>query len=134
MNAAEVPLLAQEQVGDHVEVVAQRQVLEHGGDAEGLGLGGTRTRHLAAVEGDVAAVGLVDPGDHLDQRGLAGAVVAHERHHLTGPDVQVDVGERLDGAESLVDAGQGEDTLPDRRGGARWGRHQVMPAASHAVA
>ena len=45
---------------------------------------GPPTWTCASVERDVAGVGLVDPGDHLDQRGLAGAVVADERHHLAG--------------------------------------------------
>ena len=38
-RAAAVELAAEEQVGDDVEVVAQREVLEHGRDAEPLGLG-----------------------------------------------------------------------------------------------
>ena len=51
-------LPAEEQVADDVEVVAQREVLEHGGDAEVLGLGGARDADRPAVEGDVPVVGL----------------------------------------------------------------------------
>ena len=44
MNRSERLLLSEEQVGDDVEVVAQREVLEHRGDAEGLGLGRAAAR------------------------------------------------------------------------------------------
>ena len=39
-----VPFLAEEEVRDDVEVVAQRQVLEDRGDPERLGLGGAARR------------------------------------------------------------------------------------------
>ena len=71
---------------------------------------------LAPGEDDVALVGLVDARDHLDEGGLAGTVVAHERDHLTGTHVEMDVRQRLHGTEPLGDAGQGEDDLvPGRR-------------------
>ena len=40
-------LAAEEEVGDDVEVVAEGEVLEHGGDAEGLGRGGVRDGDLS---------------------------------------------------------------------------------------
>ena len=46
----------------------------------------------------------MDAGEDLDEGGLAGAVVADEGDHLAGVDPEVDVGERLDGAEALADA------------------------------
>src|SRR4051794_31866273 len=51
---------------------------------------------------------------------LAGPVVAHERGHAAGLDVEVDVMEHVDGAEALVDAPQGEQR-----------RHET-PFAAHA--
>ena len=62
-----------------------------------------------AVEDDLALVDRVDPGDALDQRRLPGAVVADERHHLAGGDVEVDLVERLNRAEALGDSAQLED-------------------------
>ena len=59
-----------------------------------------------AVPLDDALVDGVHAGDRLDQRGLAGAVVAHQGDHFTGVDLQLDVGERLDGTESLGDPAQ----------------------------
>ena len=41
----------------------------------------------------------VDPDDPLDQRRLTGAVVADERHDLAGAYFEVDLVERVDGAE-----------------------------------
>ena len=44
----------------------------------------------------------MDPGDRLDQRRLAGAVVADEADHLAGVDGEVDPVQSLDRAESLA--------------------------------
>ena len=48
-------------------------------------------------------------GDRLDERRLAGAVVADERDHLTGVDFEVDAGEGLVRAERLAHALQREE-------------------------
>jgi len=58
--------------------------------------------HVLAIPQDLATVDGMDAGHALDQRGLAGAVVAHERHHLSGVRVEVDAVEGLDRAEALV--------------------------------
>ena len=50
----------------------------------------------------VPEVGCVHAGQDFDERRLAGAVVADERHHLTGFHLEVDVGQRRDGAELLA--------------------------------
>ena len=55
---------------------------------------------------DDALIDGVHAGDRLDQGGLSGAVVAHQGDHLTGVDLQFDIGERLDGAEPLGDPAQ----------------------------
>ncbi len=39
---------------------------------------------VVAVEQDAALVRVVEPRQQLDQRGLAGAVLAHQRQHLAG--------------------------------------------------
>ena len=69
---------------------------------------------LLAVEVDLAAVDRVDPGDALDQRRLAGAVVADERHDLARPYLEVDIRQRLHRAEALRDISRLERR---RRGG-----------------
>ena len=60
--------------------------------------------HLALVE-------RVDADDALDQRRLAGTVVADQRHDLAAANLEIDPVERLDGAERLRDA-------PEARGAA----------------
>ena len=57
----------------------------------------------------------MDAGEDFDQRRFAGAVVADQRHDFTGAHVEVDVGQRRDGAEVLGDAAQAEDWLRTSR-------------------
>ena len=97
-------LLAEVQVGDDVEVVAQREVLEDRGDAELLRLLGAVDGDAFAVEDHLTLVGRVDAGHDLDERRLAGAVVADQGDDLTGVHVDRDILERLHGAETLADA------------------------------
>ena len=59
-----------------------------------------------------AAVGRLRAGDGLDQRRLAGAVVAHEGDDLARVDLEVHVDERLDGSEALADPGALEQRDP----------------------
>ena len=51
---------------------------------------------------DLALVGLVGAGEHLDQGGLAGAVLAEQAVHLAGPDLQVDAVQRPHARELLT--------------------------------
>ena len=98
----EVPDLAAEvHVLDDVEVVAQREILVHDLDPELGRVLRAVDRDRLAVEEDLAGVVAVDAGDALDERRLAGAVVADERHDLAGPHLEVDIGQRLHGAERL---------------------------------
>ena len=106
-----VLLAAEIDVGHHVEVLAEREVLEHRGDAHVEGGRGRGERRLLAHEADVARGGLVHARQHLDQGGLARAVVAHQRHHLARVDVELDVGEGRDGAEVLGHVAERDDGL-----------------------
>ena len=63
---------------------------------------GCAERDLLAVPGDRALVGLVGAGEHLDQGGLAGAVLAEQAVHLAGADVEVDAVEGPDAGERLT--------------------------------
>ena len=110
-----VDLAAEVHVLHDVEVVAQREVLVDDLDPEPGGVLRPVDRDLLAVEVDLAGVERVDAGDALDQRRLAGAVVADERHDLARAHLEVDVDERLDRAEALRDAARLERRR--RRGG-----------------
>ena len=97
-------LLSEEEVGHGVQVVAQREVLVHGGDPQRGGLLGGGDLHLVSVEDEPPLVGRVDPRDRLDQSGLPGPVVAHQGDDLAGADLEVHAGERLDRPEALAHA------------------------------
>ena len=108
---------------DDVQVVRQREVLVHDLDAEPGRLTGTVDPHTVAFEANLTLVERVDPGDPLDQRGLAGAVVADERHDLTAADLEVDVVQRLHRPEGLRDPGAGEQRFTSHR------RHRLLVCA-----
>ena len=50
-------------------------------------------------------------GQYLDERRFAGAVVADERDHLAGMDIEIDPGQRGNRSEMLRDAAQAEHKL-----------------------
>ena len=119
-----VGLAAEVHVLDDVEVVAEGEILVDDLDPEPRRVLRAVDVHLLALEDDLAAVGRVGARDALDQRRLAGAVVADERHHLAGAHLEVDVGQRLDRAEGLGDAAELEkwsvvsSSIRSRGGGA----------------
>ena len=61
---------------------------------------GMRQRDRLAGELDGAAIRRLGAGEDLEQRRLAGAVLAEQRVDLSGSDLEVDVLERLDARES----------------------------------
>jgi hypothetical protein len=99
-----VRLASEVHVLDDVEVVAEGEILVDDLDPEAAGVLRSVDRDVLPVRVDIAPVHRVDAGDALDQRRLAGAVVAYEGHHLTGPHLEVDIVERCHGAEVLRDA------------------------------
>jgi hypothetical protein len=73
------------------------------------------------VQPHAARVRLLEAGEDLDQRRLAGAVVAQQSQHLALAQVQVDVAQRRDRAEALRDVLDAQDIVvglggADRRG------------------
>ena len=65
-------------------------------------------RDVVAVELDAAAVGLDQPGDHVEHRGLAGAVRPEQADRLAAPDIDADAAHHLPRAETFFDAVHGE--------------------------
>ena len=72
----------------------------------------------SALVDDVAVVGAVrvDPGQHLHQGGLAGAVLAADGVDLAGLDPEADLRQRLDAGELLGDGAHLEDYWITLRG------------------
>ena len=79
------------------------EVLEDGVDAERASVRHGLELHLLAEDEHPAGVGLVEAGQDLDQRRLAGAVVADQTEHLAGAEVERDVLERCHHTEALAD-------------------------------
>ena len=69
-------------------------------------------RDLLAVDEDLARVGMVEPVEDVHQRRLAGAVLAEQRVHLAGQQVEVDPVVREHAGEALRDLSE----LENRRG------------------
>ena len=65
----------------------EAQLLLDHGDAEAARLARRQQRELAAVDADAALVGPQHAGQQVDQRALAGAVLAEQRVDAAGQDV-----------------------------------------------
>ena len=84
----------------------QRQLLVDDDDPERLDVVDVAKAPLLAIEDDrplIAAVG-VDAAQHLHQRRLAGAVLAHQGMDLAGVHGEIDVAQRLHACKALADA------------------------------
>ncbi|EAU64988.1 hypothetical protein STIAU_5981 [Stigmatella aurantiaca DW4/3-1] len=114
-SARRALLAPEEQVAHHVQVIAQREVLIHGGDPQRRGHLRPRQGDLPALEEGVALINGDDPRDDLDQGRLASAVVTTEGNHLTGLDFEVHLGQRLDGSEALGDSLQRKQRIRGHR-------------------
>ncbi len=91
------------------EVRAQVDLLVHGGDPGVLGIGGVREHARLAGDDDRPAVDRVHAGEGLDESGLAGAVLAHERVDLAAAKAEVDAVEGEHAGEADRDAGHLDD-------------------------
>jgi hypothetical protein len=65
-----------------IQVRRQHQFLMDEGDAELPRVTHAPQRHRAAIDENRARVGEVGAAEHLHERALAGAVLAHQREHL----------------------------------------------------
>ena len=129
-------LRADEDVLGDAQVGEERRLLEDDRDPGGLRLLGVVEDRLLAVEQEAAGVGPVHAREDLDERRLAGAVLADEAVHLAGEQLDVAVLERVHGAEALLRVLEGEDGVrcgvvtvvrESRRGAARRGAPPVGP-------
>ena len=107
-------LRADEDVLGDGQVGEERRLLEDDRDPGGLRLLGVVEDRLLAVEDEPAGVGPVDAGEDLDERRLAGAVLADEAVHLAGEERDVAVLERVDGAEALLGVLESEHGVRER--------------------
>ena len=98
-HAEAARLTAEEQVLHHRELRDEVELLVDDGGAGRLGVAGRADRDGLAVDVDAAGVGGVGAAQDLHQRGLARAVLAHQRVDLPAGDGEVDAFEHPHGAE-----------------------------------
>src|SRR5205823_3970685 len=96
-------LAVQEDVLRDVERRHEREELEHRLDSVLAGLGRALEGALDAVHDDLPRVRAQRPRDDVDERRLAGAVVADEADHLALVDRDADAAQGAYGAEALDD-------------------------------
>ena len=97
----------------HGQVRADVDFLRYQGDAGALGLGDVFRRIGRAGDSDgafIAARG-VNARQNLDQRRLAGAVLAEQRHDLTLRQIEIHTVDGSDAGKSLADPPGGEDEV-----------------------
>src|SRR5690349_17631562 len=70
----------------------------------------------AAVEQDLALIGLDDPAQDLEERGFAGAVRADDCVDLGGGDVEADVADRMNAAVALRNPAKGQHVVVQAKG------------------
>ena len=92
LDARAVHIGAERHVGCE-RVVEHHDVLAHHGEL-GAQAGQAPLRDVVAVQQDLAAAGQYEPGQQVDQRGLARARRANEGHDFTRRDDQVDAVQR----------------------------------------
>ena len=96
-------LAAQKQVLVDRQLVDQRQILKDGVDPALAAIVDRPGRVRLALDPQRAGVGLLEASEDLDQRRLAGAVVAQQTQHLALAQVEADVAQGGGGAEALAD-------------------------------
>src|SRR3954470_4106028 len=96
-------LAAEEHVGAGIELGREREVLVDGLDPQAARVERRVQLDRLALEDDLAGVGLVHAGQRLDQRRLAGAIVADERDDLVGIDGEARAPQGAHAAEALDD-------------------------------
>ena len=107
------------------DVLRDRQLAEQRGllidrrDAERLRGRGREPRERLAIERDLTGVRLHRAGEDLDERRLAGAVLADERVDLAGAQLERRALERLHTGVGLGHVGRAKHDLAHRRSGQR---------------
>jgi len=110
---AQLPAAADEHVLRHREVRAERDLLIHGADAAALRLlrGVDADGALDPVDPDLSFVHGINAGQHLDERGLARAIFAHQRVDRPFAQGEVHVFQCLDARKILADPAHRQDNV-----------------------
>ena len=135
--AAAPALVAEEDVLGDRQVRHQREFLVDDDDAARFAVLDAPEADRLAVQDDLAVVAArrVDPGQHLHQGGLPGAVLAADRVDLAAPYGERDVLQRGDPGEGLRDATHLEDVVAHGYPSCSWSwcPERASPAARRAT-
>ena len=112
----------------------QREVLERAADPEPRDPVRAQRVDPRVAVADLAGGGAADAGEHVQARGLAGAVGADDRVRRAGLDVERDVAQRGEAAEADGDVASAQRPCAALRRGAAAGRRGGPRAADAEVA
>jgi len=112
---------SEEDVVREIQIVGEVQLLVNEGDAEPLGRLHRRKFHRDALNVNAPGVRLLNAGQDLHQRALAGAILTDDRQHLASVDRHAHALER---ADARIRLGQS-------RGLQQGHRHRRTPLTSH---
>ena len=114
----------------HRELGEQVAVLERAGDAEAHTAAGAELINAAAVEVHLAPSGALQARQHVEERGLARAVGAHQAHHRARIHGEAHAVECRDPTEADDHTPSFEDRTGRNRGAATGRlRHRATPAS-----
>ena len=114
-------LAPEEEIGDRVEVIRQRERLVDRFDAERSRIPRRADFDRLAGEANLAAVGRIDAGEDLDQRGFPGAVVAEQSEHFAFAKIEAHIVDGAHAAKSLHDVAK----FDERRHSSRTRRYAI---------
>src|SRR5262245_28910331 len=87
-------MTAQEQIVQHRRMRELAEVLKGARDAQACDLVGLEAQEITPIEGYASRHGLIDTGEHIEQRGLARAVWANHGKQLALWHGERDIGQR----------------------------------------
>ena len=120
-------LAAEEEVLPHGERGHEVELLVDRGDPRAQRVDGPSKRNRRAVQLQLTRVGSVGAGDDLDERALAGAVLADQRVDLARADLEVRASQGMHAGEALLDTGQAEERRVHRPPAGRGSRVGPRP-------
>src|SRR4051812_14698677 len=97
------------------ETAEDRGFLRQIADAEPRALIHRQLGDVVAVELDRTAVGLDQAGDHVEHRGLAGAVRTEQADRFAAADIDADAAYHLAAAKALFDAMHSQEARPPQK-------------------
>jgi hypothetical protein len=98
----------------HIQATKDRSFLRQIADAEPGTLIHRQRGDIVAIELDVSAIGFDQAGDHVENRGLAGAVRAEQADRLAAADVEADAFDDLAADEAALDTVRGDKAMRAR--------------------